>query len=194
MAEYQPLMIERARAARWSTRRPRVPGWGQQPVVQRPRASPPATGRRDARAIGSGRPRDLAGHVQPDDHAAGQATDGTGTRGLEARVLFRRRRVCGGSGPEDGLPVLAAAAHPQPEKTGTWRSTKRITATRWERQRRRRRALPRDLPAAVVRRPGLPAPDSYRLPPDVTPETACEHYLGQLERLLGRTHHASRRW
>jgi adenosylmethionine-8-amino-7-oxononanoate aminotransferase len=30
----------------------------------------------------------------------------------------------------------------------------------------------------------LPAPDSYRLPPGVTPETACEHYLQQLTAAL----------
>lgn len=35
----------------------------------------------------------------------------------------------------------------------------------------------------------LPAPDAYRLPPGVTKETACAHYLQQLEDLL-REHHA----
>jgi adenosylmethionine-8-amino-7-oxononanoate aminotransferase len=34
----------------------------------------------------------------------------------------------------------------------------------------------------------LPAPDTYRLPPDVTRETACSHYLGQFEAAI-REHH-----
>ncbi len=34
----------------------------------------------------------------------------------------------------------------------------------------------------------LPAPETYRLPEGVTRETACEHYLGQLEELLAGQH------
>ena len=34
----------------------------------------------------------------------------------------------------------------------------------------------------------LPAPDSYRLPPDVTSESACEYYLQQLEQMLAAHH------
>jgi adenosylmethionine-8-amino-7-oxononanoate aminotransferase len=34
----------------------------------------------------------------------------------------------------------------------------------------------------------LPAPDTYRLPPAVTPSNACSHYLSQLEALLHERH------
>lgn len=34
----------------------------------------------------------------------------------------------------------------------------------------------------------LPTPDTYRLPPDVTAEKACAHYLQQLEELLAARH------
>lgn len=34
----------------------------------------------------------------------------------------------------------------------------------------------------------LPAPDTYRLPPGVTLDTACEHYLGVLEAALAQHH------
>lgn len=34
----------------------------------------------------------------------------------------------------------------------------------------------------------LPSPDTYRLPPHVTPATACEYYLAQLEALLAAQH------
>ena len=36
----------------------------------------------------------------------------------------------------------------------------------------------------------LPAPDTYRLPKGVAPESACEHYLSQLDALLAREHAA----
>ncbi len=34
----------------------------------------------------------------------------------------------------------------------------------------------------------VPSPELYRLPPDVEPETACDYYLGQLEQLLKQHH------
>jgi adenosylmethionine-8-amino-7-oxononanoate aminotransferase len=34
----------------------------------------------------------------------------------------------------------------------------------------------------------LPAPDTYRLPEGVSSETACDHYLGQMEQLLAERH------
>jgi adenosylmethionine---8-amino-7-oxononanoate aminotransferase len=34
----------------------------------------------------------------------------------------------------------------------------------------------------------VPMPDSYRLPPGVTQETALSHYLGQMERVLSKNH------
>ncbi len=34
----------------------------------------------------------------------------------------------------------------------------------------------------------IPSPDTYRLPPGVRPETSCRHYLGQLEALLAEHH------
>ena len=64
--------------------------------------------------------------------SAGEAVGRSGARRAGPRLLLRRRRHGRGSGPEDGLPVLAAAAAIRGRRRpATWPWATPITATRW---------------------------------------------------------------
>ena len=135
MAEYEPLIIERAEgcvlfdidgrryldgvSSLWCN----VHGHRH-----------PAHRRGHPRATRPRGPRHEPGQLEPHDHPAGQAAGRSGPAGPGARLLLRRRRHGRGSGPEDGLSVLAAAAGSRGRKRpATWPWARPITATRWGR-------------------------------------------------------------
>ena len=72
------------------------------------------------------------GSSNPDDDPAGQAAGRSGPAGPGPRLLLRRRRHGRRSGDQDGVPVLAAAAASRGRRRpATWPWATPITATRW---------------------------------------------------------------
>ena len=128
--------------------------------------------------------------------------------GLRARLLLRRRRHGRRSGPQNGLPILAAARRkrgqpifrkgvrqmgcplsPRPEKTcylalgeayhGDTLGSVSVGGVE------QFHAMFRPLLFETLR---VPAPDSYRTPPGVSREDLCQYHLAKLEQVLAEHH------
>ena len=153
MAEYEPLIIERGEGCtlfdidgrRYSTASAAC-GATSMAIAIRGSTRPSArnsTAWPTSRSLGASNPTTIL--------LARRLVD-LAPAGPGARLLLRRRGHGRRSGPENGLPVLAAAARSAAGEDllpGPGRRLPRRHAGR--RERRRRRAVPRHVPAAVVR-------------------------------------------
>ena len=197
MAEYEPLIIERAQGCTLVDidGREYLDGVSQ-PVVQRARASPSAARRGDSRAARQGGPRHVAGLVEPHDDQAGQAAGRHRAAGPE-HVFFSDS---GATAVEVALKMALQywrqRPDPRPEKTtylalgdayhGDTLGSVSVGGVE------RFHAMFRPLLFDVLR---APAPDMYRLPPGVTRENALAHYLRRWKSVLAaRTRARSPRW
>ena len=192
MAEYEPLMLDRGEGCTSSTSTAAATStassslWCNVHGHRHPRIDAAIREQLDRVAHVS-----LLGASNPTDDPAGQAAGRSGPAGPGARLLLRRRGHGRGSGAEDGLPVLAAAAATRGRRRpATWPWARPITATRWGASASAAsRGSTRCSARCCSRRSALPAPDAYRLPPGVPPRTLAGAFLAKLERLLAE-HHA----
>ncbi len=109
----------------------------------------------------------------------------SGAGGADACLLLRRRRHGRRGCAQDGVPVLAAEARPRAQADAIRRprgGVPRRHARR--RQRRRGRAVPRDLRAAALPRAPAPMPYCYRCPLGLERPECAIACLGAVERIL----------
>ncbi len=153
MAEYEPLIIDRGRGCLLFDVEGReyIDGtsslWCNLHGHAHPRIDAAIRRQLDARGA-----RHVAGGVQPGGDPPGPAAGGPRPAGPGARVLLRRRGHGRRGGPQNGLPILAAAAPPPARENllpGPGRRLPRRHPGRG--QRGGGRAVPRPVPAAAVR-------------------------------------------